>query len=256
MKSSLLSVLAGLALAAITATADVVSLSPSQDTGVFNFSPLNSFGRAPNNIVGTTAGGNRGRALFEFDIAGAIPAGSIINSVTLRLVDVSNPGGTFVPSTFSLHRSLVDWNGGTNVGVGAAIGDATWDYRVFETIGWGAPGGAADVDYASAASAGILLSQLSTTNGPGTNFWSSAGLVADVQSWLDNPGTNFGWFLISSGELTARTSRRFGMQDTASVGSRPLLTVEFSPVPEPATMATAALAGLGCWIWRRRSRRP
>jgi hypothetical protein len=251
MKLTALPFLASLALAAFNAVAGVVSISPSQDTGMFDLNPLNNFGRAPNNIVGTTAGGNRGRVLLEFDIANAIPAGSIINSVTLRLADVSSPAGSFVSSTFALHRSLVDWNGGTNVGNTATTGDATWDYRVFETIGWGSPGGADGVDYVSTASAGILLSQLSTTNGPGTNFWSSAGLVADVQSWLDNPGTNFGWFLISSNELTPRTARRFGMQENTSIGSRPLLTVEFSPVPEPTTAAMVLVAGLGLWAWRR-----
>jgi hypothetical protein len=189
--------------------------------------------------------------LLEFDIASAIPAGSIINSVTLRLVDVSNPGGTFVPSTFSLHRSLVDWNGGTNVGNTATTGDATWDYRVFETIGWGSPGGADGVDYVTTASAAVPSLQIATTNGPGTNFWNSAGLVADVQSWLDNPGTNFGWFVISSGELNARSARRFGMQENTSIGSRPLLTVDFSPVPEPTTIALALATGVGLWAWRR-----
>lgn len=254
MKLTTLPVLAGLILAAINAAAGVVSISPSQDTGIFDALPMRSFGASPNNIVGTTLGGNRGRVLLEFDIASAIPAGSIINSVTLRLVDVSSPAGDFATNTFSIHRSLVDWNGGTNVGNTATTGDVTWDYRVFETIGWGSPGGADGVDYVSTLSATNSSFQKATTNGPGTNFWSSAGLVADVQSWLDNPGTNFGWFVISSGELSPRSARRFGMQENTAIGSRPLLTVDFSPIPEPTTTALALAAGLGLWAWRRQRR--
>jgi hypothetical protein len=252
MKPVTLTVLTAIALNCLDLRADVANVSPAQDTGLFDLNPLNNFGAAPNVVVGATASGRVGRMLLEFDVAGAIPAGATINSVTLRLADVSSQGDTYVSSTFSLHRALVDWNGGTNVGNTATAGSATWDYRVFETINWGASGGLSGVDYLASASAGISLSQLVSTNGPGTNFrGSTPQLVTDVQDWLNNPGTNFGWFLVSSAELSPRSARRLGTTENSAAGSRPLLTIDFTPVPEPTTLSLA-LGGILGVLWLRR----
>ena len=59
-------------------------------------------------------------------------------------------------------------------------------------------------------------------------------MVADVQSWLDNPSTNFGWLLVGN-EALSETSKRFDSRENAIADNRPLLTVNFTPVPEPQT---------------------
>ncbi len=238
-------------LPAITARADSLILNAASDTTLFATSPGNNLGGTTNFVVGTTAAGAPNRALLRFDIAGQIPANATINSVSLALVDASGAGG-FTASTFGLYRLFSDWGEGTKVGnsgQAATAGEATWVYSFYTNTSWSTPGTAAGVDYASAPSATNFISV-----GGVTNTWASTpALVNDVQSWLDNTATNFGWIIVSDGEFTVQTARRFASRENLQ-GRGPKLFVDYTvaPVPEPATITLGLLGAAIVWGASRR----
>src|SRR5262249_5146165 len=138
-------------------------------------------------IAGETNDGLVRRGLIAFDIAGNIPAGSTINSVTLSLHVSQTAAET---ATVQLVRLLADWGEGTSnadsnpgQGITATPGDATWVYRFYNSSSWTNTGG----DFVSTVSA------YTSVSGVGTYTWgSTAKMVADVQDWLDTPSGNFG----------------------------------------------------------------
>lgn len=156
------------------------------------------------------------RGLIAFDIAGNIPASSVIDSVKLKLTMSQTVSG---PQTIQLHRVLADWGEGTSEALGngapATLGDATWTFRFFNTLSWTKDGG----DFATAASAS------QTVGGIGVYFWNSTPqMVADVQAWLNAPESNFGW-LVRGNESSSQTAKRFDSRDHITPANRPLLTV-------------------------------
>lgn len=204
--------------------AESVSLKPVADTSLFEQEPANNLGATLDIPAGTTNKGKRNRLLLRFDIAGAIPSGAIINSAALTLT-VTASGG--VDSTFSLHRVLQPWGEGAksgNTGAAATALEATWIARFAPSQMWSAPGGTADQDFASTASASLPM------GGPGVySFGSSAGLVADIDFWLRDASHNDGWVLISGAEATAATAKRIASRENGSLA--PLLVVDYSPPP-------------------------
>ena len=220
--------LAALCLAA-PVPANTVVLTSSKDNTLIEAAGgamSNALGDVFAGRVGVFGSGTTRRGLMTFDIAGNIPAGSTINSVTLTLTLVSAPFGSG-NQPVELHRALADWGEGTSFfpggqGAPSTPGDATWIHTFFDTQFWAKAGG----DFMATPSASILVG---TTTGPYT--WPSTGeVVADVQAWLHNPGSNFGW-LIKGNEDATSTVRRFGSRE-ALRAQRPVLTVEFTP-PAP-----------------------
>jgi hypothetical protein len=199
--------------------------------------------------------------LIQFDIASAVPAGSVITSVSLTMWDVRGLNGA---QQTDLHRVTAGWGQGTsffNGGVGgpATTGDATWFSRFYDSSGgpqWTNPGG--DFDSAISGST-IVYTHATDVETPFT--WSSAvagnGLmIADVQSWLDDPTKNFGW-LIQGNESQGQTAKRFRSGDPATDAQfRPTLTIGFQAVavPEPGSIALVALGGLAVLSDRLRRR--
>ncbi len=191
-----------------------------------------SNGAGPTFFAGRTAQASNSirRGLLWFDVAGIVPAGSVITGVRLRLVVGAAAGGA---SAVGLHRANAAWgegasNAGDSGGSGAAAqpGDATWLHRFQPSSFWATPGG----DFAASPSASAVI------GGPGAYTWESTpGLVADVQAWLDTPSANFGW-LVRGDESAASTSKRFESRESATPGSRPILFVSFTqPVPAAPT---------------------
>jgi hypothetical protein len=233
--------------------ASVATLPAVADTTLSAIDPNNNMGGHYWVVVGGTGTGQPRRGLFQFDIAGNIPAGSTIDAVTLTLV---NPSGTAMTGVaFDLFRAKAAWGEGTKTGtqgLPATIGEATWNNRLHSTTPWAAAGGLAGSDYAAGASASTTLSGL------GTYTWSGPGLKADVQAWLDNAAPNNGWFFISQAEGISGSARRFSSREDTT--GTPSLRVDYTaPVPEPATLAMllgGALAGFGYWRARKRLARP
>jgi spore coat protein A, manganese oxidase len=161
------------------------------------------------------------RALLAFDIAGNVPAGSVIESATLTLTMSRTKVGAM---QLDLHRLTSDWGEGTSNadaqeggGASATTNDATWIHTFYPGSFWTTPGG--DLVGAVSASASVA--------GNGAYTWgSTAQMVTDVQSWLNTPATNFGWIL--QGPEGARSAKRFNSRENTNVATRPTLVIEFT----------------------------
>lgn len=223
------------------AAADVVHLTPSRDNTLYqDTAGLLSGGGSTAIHAGRnaqTANFIR-RGLLAFDIAGSVPAGSTITSVSLQL---SNDANNVSPQPVGLHRLAADWGEGAAVagsggsGAPAGPGDATWLHRAFSTVLWTTPGG----DFAPAASGQAIVA------GPGLYTWDSTpSLVADVQGFLDQPGSNFGWLIMGT-ETVVQSAKRFASREEPNAALRPVLTVHYIPAPSaafPLLLAAAAAA--------------
>ncbi len=206
--------------------ADQVQLTPMKDNTLYQDPDgLWSNGAGQHLFAGRTAQVQNSvrRALLAFDVAGAIPPGATINSVTLRLNMSMTISG---PQEMTLHRVVSNWGEGAsdafgNEGSGAPAeaGDATWRHTFFDTQFWGGPGG----DFVAAPSAMAVVDQF----GPYT-WGSTSGMVGDVQGWLDNPAANFGWVLIGN-EAVSVTAKRFDSRENPVPENRPVLIVDYTP---------------------------
>ncbi|MGE0481243.1 MAG: DNRLRE domain-containing protein [Phycisphaerae bacterium] len=232
-----LTALGALLVPGLAADADVVLLSAEKDNTLYQDatgSTSNGLGDAF--FVGRTASFGVRRGLLAFDLASAIPAGSIVTAVRLDLYVTRTVSGA---TPIGLHRVTRDWGEGASAAVGAGgagtsaePGDATWLNTFFPSENWATPGG----DFVALASGSTSVSNFEVT------WTSSPGMVADAQSWLDNPATNFGWLLKSPESV--RDAKRFGSRENEDPTQRPVLTVTFTPVPEPAGFSLAALGAL------------
>jgi hypothetical protein len=191
---------AALTLAA-PARADIATIAPAQDTTIFQPVPGFTFelssGAGPSLYFGINGQGNARRALVRYDVAGAVPAGATITSVSLAFRVDKSISSDLPPA---LHRVSASWgegasdstmSGGGGQGGGTGIfaqqNDASWFSRFYNESGpstlWSSVGG----DFAATPSGTMLVGFV------GDYAWpSSAGMVADVQSWLDDPAGNFG----------------------------------------------------------------
>ncbi len=221
------------------ALADVIAISASKDNTLYQdeFGSLSN-GAGEHFFAGINANGAIRRGLIAFDIAGQVPAGATIENATLTL-HMSRTATAIEP--VNLHRVVANWGEGASrafneEGAGAAAmpPDSTWLHTFYDWAFWTNPGG----DFEPAPSAQQLI------GGVGFYGWSSSGLVADVQSWLDTPNSDFGWIVLGD-EAAAMTAKRFDSRESSDPSFRPLLTVEYTTVPEPK------LAMLGLFLLLR-----
>lgn len=198
-------------------------LAPSKDATLYqDDSGAFANGAGEYLFTGNINQGLSRRALIAFDLAGGIPPGATIKSVSLTLNMSRTVAGA---GLVKLRRVLAGWGEGAsdpsaNEGGGtfAGPGDATWLHRSFDTARWKSPGG----DFSPEASASA------TVDGPGTYTWGpTPQLVADVQAWLDDPSANFGWLLLGN-ESGNQTTKRFDSRENLEDKNRPKLTIEFT----------------------------
>jgi hypothetical protein len=212
------------------ASAATISITPSKDNTLYQYVPADgdrSNGAGFHFFAGENALGEIRRGVLAFDIAGHIPAGSTITSVSLSLNMSRTAFNT--NRTVELHVLLADWGEGTShapgeegTGAPATPNDATWRHRFYDTIFWTVQGG----DFSAMVSANQSVGPV------GHYTWSSAQMIVDVQSWLDNPASDFGWLVLGD-ESAIATAKRF---DTRESASPPVLTIEF--IPGPRVMPT------------------
>src|SRR5881392_2861432 len=207
------------------ASATSISINPIIDNTLYEFVVVDgdrSNGVGDHFFAGKTDQAEIRRGVLAFNIAGSIPAGSTITSVSLTM----NMSRTLLNTarTVELHKLLADWGEGTSHAPGeegdgapATTNDATWRHRFFDTIFWTMQGG----DFSATVSASQVVGPV------GQYTWSSAQMVADVQLWLDSPTSNFGWLVLGD-ETASATAKRF---DTRESASPPVLTIQYIPGP-------------------------
>ena len=217
-----------LTLLSMQLNAEVLILSPSQDNTLYESQADPLSNGAGDYLFAGKTGQNADytlrRAVLAFDVS-AIPAGSLINNVTLEIT-VSRQ---LVGGTLGLYRTTSDWGEGTSDAPGqegggaiATLGDATW-INAFHGddnnagIPWNNVGG----DFAQNATTTAAYS------GNGTLTITDPGLITDVQFWLDNPASNFGWF-IRGNEQDDNSAVRFNSRENTT--NPPRLIIDYSEV--------------------------
>ncbi|HEX9627200.1 MAG TPA: multicopper oxidase domain-containing protein [Acidiferrobacterales bacterium] len=225
---SLLSI--ALLLSSPGVSAATVTLTSLKDNTIYQgIDPLtgenfedNSCGGGSDFFAGRTNVGFFRRALLTFDIAAAVPPGSTITRVTLRLN--ANRSGDIQDAVMTLRPLSLDWGEGTancdpirggGQGIPAGPGDATWRAARFQQLLWGNPGG----DFGTVSASALVVPR-------GDALWDSAAnpaMAADVQRWLDDPTSNYGWIVVGD-EGRDSTTRRFSSREGSAP---PVLTVDF-----------------------------
>lgn len=211
-------------LSGADARADSVTLNPVADNTLIE-DPGGAYSAgASYNVfsgrVGSNGSGTLRRALVRFDCS-AIPPGSTITSVQLRMYMSQGQAGTRV---HSLYRMSAAWGEASSFSFGGAgapaqAGDATWIHRFSPGIPWATPGG----DFVPTPSATQSIA------GTAWYVWgSTAGMVADVQGWVNTPSANFGWMLRGD-ESALKTAKRFDSRQSANPATKPELIVTFTP---------------------------
>ncbi|MFK7740019.1 MAG: hypothetical protein AB8H80_06810 [Planctomycetota bacterium] len=230
---------AALVTAAVVLTSvrgqNAVTLQPVQDTTLYeDATGARANGSGGRVFVGLNSQGLTRRAILQFDVAGALPAGAVILTADLDLF-VEQSSATGVDLAFA-HRVTASWQEGSVVAPGSGggggpsvAGESTWLHRDFPAVLWGNPGG--DFEPVASFSFGMPLSG-AASSGPSQN------LVEDLDYWLANPGNNHGW-LLKTDEANAGTARRIRSRESSN--APPSLTITFLLPGE-----VAAFGGDGC----------
>ncbi len=213
-----------------------VSLTPVQDNSLIQYqAPQYSGGASPYIYVGLEHYSlTKMRGLVDFNVAGSIPAGSTINSVTLTVTIELTNSTTFVTPTVQLHDVLSNWGQGTGTPTAymppfspTTTNDATWTNTFYPTQNWKTPGG----DFSSTVSGSAVFGADYTNS----TFNSTSQMVADVQSWLNNPSTNFGWLML--GDETQNSGKMIGSMHSSSP---PTLTIDYTAPAKPADLTVSS----------------
>lgn len=249
---------------ATAANADVVVLTPVKDNTLIEENPTYSNGSGSNLFMGAIASGANRRALLKFDVAAGVPPGADITAARLRFV-INRAGiGSGGTDPATLHRLSADWGEGASAtsgggGTQATPEDATWSYRFYGNPGAGIPRqpwSVAGGDFVATPSASITVGSLNTYE-----FSSTARLVADVEGWQAAPASNHGWIMLGP-EDGDQNARRIDSRESASLPSRPTLTITFTPstadaeVPLPLWSLVLLAASLAYSGFRTLRRRP
>jgi hypothetical protein len=182
-------------------------------------------GSGPFFFVGRTGQGRGSvrRAMLHFDVAGALPPGAVIETVSLNLfIWPSNPASRVL----RLHRLLSDWGEGESSASGgggapSSPGDATWMHTFYDREFWVRGGG----QFVARASAWRDI------GASGFYTWeTSRQLVRDVRLWEAAPHRNFGWILIGD-ETTPQTAKSIASREHPDLTLRPSLEVTYSLRP-------------------------
>jgi hypothetical protein len=197
----------------------------TQDTEIAGASPASSFGGLEtfrSDQLDPTTGGAEVQGLLQFDalfgaLPGQIPFGATINSAVITLFA---PNASSSPTgNIAIYQMTTAWDE-----------SSTWD-SLTNGVQIGSETLASPDD-----SINILFAN---TQG---NF----DVLASLQAWLGGD-TNFGWVIIND----STDGVVFSSKDSTTAANRPMLTVDFTPIPEPGSLLLAGLAATAALCVRR-----
>jgi hypothetical protein len=212
---------------ASSAVADSVTINPVKDNTLIDSAAgpaSNALGSIFSGRTGPMLGGERRlRAVLAFDVAGSVPAGSTINSTSLRLRLETTVSAD---QSHGLHRLTSDWGEGTSSAIGgngaaATTNDATWTHTFYPDSNWATPGG----DFVATASASQTVGADLTND----YIWNSRQMSVDVQAWLDRTACSLGWILIGNETPGSFSAKKFYSREARTVEFRPRLVIDFTP---------------------------
>jgi hypothetical protein len=195
------------------------------------------------------------RALIRFDLSALTGKNLTVNSVTMKLAEITNASPDNVTVYFyPITAANAAWQQGTSTDIThpANPGEATWDHLAAPSTNWAGSAGLSTpgTDYVNTAAA---TGTYKPTDATGTivSFTLPTSLV---QSWIDNPSDNAGLLLLTNNDSTNGYYRfaEYGTSENATPEMRPQLVLDVSGVPEPASLFLLAAAPL-MLLRRRRS---
>lgn len=217
-----------------SASADVLNLGADIDSTIRSSSPDGDNTASSILFVGdTTTAGDFLRSAISFDLNQAELVGATINSVTLtmtvRSARTASADGDIDLELYELSQSF-------DAGI-------TWNART-GSANWTAPGG----DLGSNL---VTVAGDPGTAAPNDTFdFSSASLTSSVAS---ANGSSL-YLLLKSGSEDNTADNLFifaSNVNTTNGAAGPVLTIDYTPVPEPTSLALLGLGGL-CMLRRRR----
>ena len=171
--------------------------------------------------------------LFKFDLSTLDDlAGATINKAQLALYHTAGNSGNNI-GTVLYH----DWS---------EVANRTSPTGSITVKGWGplsdSKFGAAD--YVITSTMAQSSFETNALFGTGTCKWLVGDVTASLQAMIDGSASNFGWYVYDS-------IRKLVATENVNDAYRPALYIDYTPVPEPATIGLLVLGGLAM-IHRRR----
>ena len=197
-------------------------------------------------LVGRISDTDNSHTLLAYDIS-SIGPGATITSITLTLTKRSADSGVSEDHTITVHELVGTF-------LESLTNGPSWNNRDQGAMTpWTTPGG----DFNPTILSSVTANPKTTVAGIKFVFPSSTEFVSAAQNALDGSGTIY--MLLRSPDSEADNDRglfQFWTDDGASKGvppgdaafdipDYPLLTVEYSQVPEPTSVALLTLAAIG-----------
>ncbi|WP_435892508.1 DNRLRE domain-containing protein [Oceaniferula spumae] len=249
MKTILTTMACATVLASSSQAANIALSATADTTLIQNFANGNYGGRTEV-LIGPTGSSQQRAGLVLFDTSSL--AGATINSMTLRFV-LFRTAATGTWEVNMLREGNAGWVEGTEVGGTVEAGTATWNHRANPGTSWlgGNSGARLGTDIYGSMGSFTLTSGTDLVDDVidtpltvgGTGF---TDLTALVDHW--NTGSNNAGFQIYGG---GAGNTQWGFDSKEGTGAAQLI-IDYTPVPEPSSIALLGLGGLALLLRRRK----